>query len=164
MYYCGMHSSPPSLLEYRLRNITACLCKSYPDGKQRRRRGSTPWVLIKSIHSKQPRRSKAWPNEQCNHSYAFCQYNSCNANPLHAFSQALSYPLRQLPLSKLPRVQEPLLGEVEVLHRCHVLCGRPAHTGGHRDGISLQDDTVVYQLVDGKGLRVLVVGSAHQHR
>jgi hypothetical protein len=79
--------------------------------------------------------------------------NSCNAKPApRPKSQPLSYPLGQLPLSKLPRVQEALFRKVNVLHRGHVLRRRLADTRGDNDGVRLEDDAVVYELVDGERL------------
>lgn len=68
-------------------------------------------------------------------------------------SQSLSYPLGQLPLSKVPHVHQALFREVDVLHRRHVLGGWLADTRGDDDGVRLEDDAVVDELVDGERLR-----------
>lgn len=65
-------------------------------------------------------------------------------------SQSLSYPLGQLPLAKVPHVHQTLFREVNVLHRRHVLRRRFADTRGDNDGVGLEDDAVVYELVDGE--------------
>ena len=67
--------------------------------------------------------------------------------------KALPYPLSQLSLTKLPRVQEALFREIDVLHRGHVLRRGLADTRGNNDGVGFEDDAVVYELVYGEGLR-----------
>lgn len=67
-------------------------------------------------------------------------------------SQPLSYPLGQLPLSKVPHVHQALFGEVDVLHRGHVLRRWLADTRGDDDGVGLEDDAVVDELIDGERL------------
>ena len=66
--------------------------------------------------------------------------------------QPLSYPLGQLPLSKVPHVHQTLFGEVDVLHRGHVLGRGLADARGDDDGVGLEDDAVVDELVNGEGL------------
>ena len=82
--------------------------------------------------------------------------------------QPLSYPLRQLPLSKVPHVHQTLFGEVDVLHRGHVLGRGLADARGDNDGVGLEDDAVVNELVNGEGLfwsilRVQVLPSRTYH-
>jgi hypothetical protein len=72
-------------------------------------------------------------------------------------SQPLSYPLRQLPLSKVPHVHQALFGEVDVLHRGHVLGRGLADARGNDDGVGLENDAVVDELIDGEGLFWLVL-------
>lgn len=64
--------------------------------------------------------------------------------------ETLPYPLGQLSLSKFPSIEEALLREIEVLHRCHVLGWWFADTRRDHHGIRLEDDAVVYELVDGE--------------
>lgn len=86
---------------------------------------------------------------------SFCHAieNACNAVPLPKHhSQPLSYPLGQLPLSKVPQVGQALLRKLNVLHRGHVLRGRLADARGNDDGIGFEDDAVVDELIDGERL------------
>lgn len=86
--------------------------------------------------------------------------NAYNAMPVrNSISKTLSYPLGQLPLSKVPHVHQPLLGEVNVLHRGHVLRRWLADTRSNNDGVGLEDDSIVYQLIDGERLTTSVMRS-----
>jgi len=64
----------------------------------------------------------------------------------------LPYSLGQLSLSKFPGIQEALLGEINVLHGIHVLCGRLADTRHHHDWVGFENNSVVHELVDGERL------------
>jgi hypothetical protein len=168
----GAHNwslNPSFLLRVLRKSAAACPCRTYLSGERRAVWSMHPAnaadpvdpTSIESNHASPPFQSQA----QCTTAMPRCRVNSRNAKPLIASSQALSYPLCQLPLAILPRVHEPLLGEFDVLHRGHVLRGGPANARGHGYGVGLQDDTVVYQFVDGKGLHALAVDStSQQHR
>lgn len=92
----------------------------------------------------------------------FAIENACNAMPFpERHLQPLSYPLGQLPLSKVPHVHQALFREVDVLHRGHILCRGLADTRGDDDWISLEDDAIVDELIDGERLRVSVVSRVH---
>jgi hypothetical protein len=86
--------------------------------------------------------------------------NAYNAMPVqNSISKTLSYPLGQLPLSKVPHVHQPLLREVNVLHRSHVLRRWLADTRSNNNGVGLEDDSIVYQLIDGERLTTSVMRS-----
>lgn len=70
--------------------------------------------------------------------------------------QPLPYPLRQLPLSKLPRIQESLLRQLDIPHTRHILSRGPANARRDGDGVGLEDDSVVDELVNGQGDEVVV--------
>lgn len=70
--------------------------------------------------------------------------------------QPLPYPFLQLRCSELPQLLQSLLGQVETFDRRHILLRRLADAGGDDDGVRLQHDAVVYNLVNGEGDQVVV--------
>jgi len=69
----------------------------------------------------------------------------------------LPHPLRELPLPKIPHIQQALLTQIQLLDIRRILLRRPADPPRHHHGIRLQDDAVVDDLVDGKGDEVVVL-------
>jgi hypothetical protein len=78
--------------------------------------------------------------------------------------KTLPYPLRKLSLTELPCVQESLFREINVLHRRHVLRWRLADTRGDNDGVGFEDDTIIYEFIDGEGLRMLARATQRRRR
>lgn len=60
----------------------------------------------------------------------------------------LPHPLRKFQLAKFPSVQQALLAEIDVLDRRDILRWRFADSTGYHHWISLEDDTVIDNLVD----------------
>lgn len=73
-----------------------------------------------------------------------------------AHLQSLPHPLRQLHFPKLPRIQQALLTEIDVLHAGCVLRRRSRHAARDDDRVRLEDDTVVDDFVDRKGSEVVI--------
>lgn len=71
--------------------------------------------------------------------------------------QPLSETLRQSSLTKLPGIEQTLLGQVDALDVRHVVRRRTADARGNKDGVGLEDDTVVDDLVDSQGDEVVVL-------
>jgi len=70
--------------------------------------------------------------------------------------QPLPHPLRQLHLSKLPRIQQTLLAQIDILYAGRVLRRRPGHAARNDNGVRFEDDAVVDDFVDGEGGEVVV--------
>lgn len=68
----------------------------------------------------------------------------------------LPHPLREFELAEFPRIQQPLLAQIDVLHGRDILRGRFADATRYDDGVRLEDDAIVDDLVDGKGEDVVV--------
>lgn len=61
----------------------------------------------------------------------------------------LSQSLSQSPLPKLPGIQQPLLGQIDVLHIRRIRSRSPADSRGDQNRVRLEDNPVVDNLVDG---------------
>lgn len=68
----------------------------------------------------------------------------------------LPHPLREFELAKLPRIQQALLAQIDVLHGRDILRRRFADATRDDDGVRLEDDAVVDDLVDREGEDVVV--------
>lgn len=68
----------------------------------------------------------------------------------------LPHSLREFELAELPRIQQPLLAQIDVLHGRDILRRRFADATRYDDGVRLEDDAVVDDLVDGEGEDVVV--------
>ncbi len=55
-----------------------------------------------------------------------------------------------------PRVQEPLLAQINALHARNILRGRPRHAGRDDDRVCLEDYTFVDDLIDGERKKIVV--------
>lgn len=65
--------------------------------------------------------------------------------------------LGQTPLAKLPRIEQALLREIDVLHIRGVRGRCPTNPRGDHDRVSLEDDSVVDDFVNGQGDEVVVL-------
>lgn len=74
----------------------------------------------------------------------------------HIALQALPYPLAELHLAKLPGIQQTLLAEVDAAHALQILRGRSADARRNDYRVSLEDDAVVDNLVNGQRDEVVV--------
>ena len=72
----------------------------------------------------------------------------------------LSQSLCQTPLSKLPRVKQALLWQVNVLHIRRIRCRGTADTRSNKDRIGLQDNTVIDNLVNRQGHQIVVLNDS----
>lgn len=59
--------------------------------------------------------------------------------------------LCQTPLSELPGIHQSLFRQVDALHVRRIGGRCTADTRGNKDGVGLEDDTVVDDLVNGEG-------------
>lgn len=57
--------------------------------------------------------------------------------------------LSQPPLTKLPGIEQPLLGQVDILHIRGVRSRSSADSRGDQDRVRLEDNPVVDDFVDG---------------
>lgn len=81
------------------------------------------------------------------------------SNPLDNTIHSLHLPqaLGQTALAELPRIHQTLLGEVDVLHVGRIGGGGTADPRGDHDGVSFEENSVVDDLVDGEGNKVVVL-------
>lgn len=70
--------------------------------------------------------------------------------------QALPQPIPQLSLTKLRQIIHTLLGQVDTLQVRHILRGRLADSLDNDSGVCFEDDSIVYDLVNGEGDEVVV--------
>lgn len=72
----------------------------------------------------------------------------------------LSQSLCQTPLSKLPSIEQALLWQVDVLHIRRIRCRGTADTRSNKDGVGLQDNTVIDNLVNRQGHQIVVLNDS----
>lgn len=68
--------------------------------------------------------------------------------------------LSKTPLAKLPRIHQTLLRKVDTLHVRGIGGGGTADTRGDENGVSLENDSVVDNLINGQRNKVVVLNDS----
>ena len=75
----------------------------------------------------------------------------------NSLSLHLPQALSETALAELPRIHQTLLGEVDVLHVGRIGGGGAADSRSDHDRVGFEDDSVIDDLVDSEGNKVVVL-------